>query len=420
MAACGHCNTTSPEGAKFCLECGRPLPAAVEGGRVCTSCGQTLTRPVNFCTFCGARQGGTQDEIESPVNSLSARLEIKTPPSERGYETRVDTGKLGEDPGRVTKRIEPSSDTDAPTLEAPTAQTEPPPLLQIPDTDPLPATPPSVPPTQRVTLPDPEHPGGRKNAALLVVLILLIFVAVAGAAGFLFYKRIRSAERPPESTSSQPAPQSTSADSQAVPSPIPPSPTSPPSPAPTTTATQQPATVEPHGAAAGGGESRTGIPAQPSAAASPPRDERRAGEQKAADEARREEQRRAEEEQHRLQSLRDAEERRQRDLAATPRTGNFHWKGLVDGADEIIVRRDNISIRHIEAQPVSHISYSLSSPLPPFMTKVELQGKRGRGKARIVQAPAPSNDYTLIVRVEDPKGGAESLEFTVRWEVVER
>lgn len=419
MAACNHCNTLSPEGAKFCLECGRPLPAAADEGRACSSCGQTLTRPVKYCTFCGARQGGTQDEIESPVNPLSARLEIKSSPSEHGYETKINTGRLGEDPGRVTKRIEPSGVTAATAAGmrpdgSPSQQP-----LEIPDTDPLSLPHSALPPTQRVAPADRGESGRRRNKTALVMLLLLLFATIASAAGVLIYRRLRNTLPAVEPAS----PQTTT---QSIPSNDQPPTTPPPSPAlssaPSASSGDQTKSDEQQQSATGENQSNTGTKTGPAVPAPPPsrEEQQRAAEKKAAEEASREEQRRAEEEQRRLQALREAADRRQRELAATPRSGNFHWRGRVDGIDEIVIRRDTLSIRHIEAQPVSESSYSFSSPLPPFVTKVELQGKRGRGKARVVQAPAPSNDFTLIVRIEDPKGGSEWLEFTVRWEVVER
>ncbi len=45
--ACGSCGATNPAGARFCLECGRPLLAA------CTKCGTANPSSARFCQSCG-------------------------------------------------------------------------------------------------------------------------------------------------------------------------------------------------------------------------------------------------------------------------------------------------------------------------------------------------------------------------------
>lgn len=52
---CPNCGHKSPEGVKFCQECGTPL--AVAGPKFCTSCGEELAPGVRFCGECGASQG---------------------------------------------------------------------------------------------------------------------------------------------------------------------------------------------------------------------------------------------------------------------------------------------------------------------------------------------------------------------------
>ena len=44
---CTTCSTTSPDGAKFCLECGTPF------ARTCPSCGHPASRG-KFCIECGS------------------------------------------------------------------------------------------------------------------------------------------------------------------------------------------------------------------------------------------------------------------------------------------------------------------------------------------------------------------------------
>ncbi len=46
---CPSCQTTVPEGSKFCMECGTPLP------RACPACGHSILTAAKFCPECGAK-----------------------------------------------------------------------------------------------------------------------------------------------------------------------------------------------------------------------------------------------------------------------------------------------------------------------------------------------------------------------------
>ncbi|MCW2765643.1 MAG: hypothetical protein JWO11_1602, partial [Nocardioides sp.] len=62
---CGSCSSHSPDGAKFCLECGTPF------ARMCPSCGHAVVGG-KFCIECGARLGsGSQAPANGPVVSTA-------------------------------------------------------------------------------------------------------------------------------------------------------------------------------------------------------------------------------------------------------------------------------------------------------------------------------------------------------------
>ena len=54
MSKCANCGTELDEGAKFCLECGTPVPQT----KKCIKCGIELPLSAKFCPECGARQDG--------------------------------------------------------------------------------------------------------------------------------------------------------------------------------------------------------------------------------------------------------------------------------------------------------------------------------------------------------------------------
>jgi hypothetical protein len=95
--------------------------------------------------------------------------------------------------------------------------------------------------------------------------------------------------------------------------------------------------------------------------------------------------------------------------------GSFHWRGRVDGSDLIELRRDQVTVRHVQAQPITEIDYDVRSPLPLRPVTVQLNKLRGRGKVEITQQPSAANNYTVIVFIEDNQGSNDVYEFELSW-----
>jgi hypothetical protein len=106
---------------------------------------------------------------------------------------------------------------------------------------------------------------------------------------------------------------------------------------------------------------------------------------------------------------------RDRPLPTEPR-GRFWWRGVVDGSDKIRLMGDQVFIEHIEAQPVRDDSYDLSSPLPRSGTPVTLRKIKGRGRVEIVEQPSSRNRFSVVVLLEDSKGGSDTYEFELVWD----
>ncbi len=58
---CAQCSAPLPEGAKFCMSCGAPAPAApapqpAQAHKFCMNCGNKLDAAANFCPNCGQKQ----------------------------------------------------------------------------------------------------------------------------------------------------------------------------------------------------------------------------------------------------------------------------------------------------------------------------------------------------------------------------
>ena len=96
-------------------------------------------------------------------------------------------------------------------------------------------------------------------------------------------------------------------------------------------------------------------------------------------------------------------------------SGRMTWKGRVDDDIRISVRGGTAEVETIGGSPYNNATQSFSASLPPRRVNVSLQVKKGRGEVFIEQQPSRENDYTAIIRIKDPKGGASDYEFELSW-----
>jgi len=99
----------------------------------------------------------------------------------------------------------------------------------------------------------------------------------------------------------------------------------------------------------------------------------------------------------------------------TPDHGSFHWRGRVDGSDYIELRRDRVTVRHMQAQPITEASFDVRSPLPQRPVTLQLNKLQGRGKVVLHQQPSAANNFTASVYLEDNDGGNDFYEFELIW-----
>ena len=99
----------------------------------------------------------------------------------------------------------------------------------------------------------------------------------------------------------------------------------------------------------------------------------------------------------------------------TVTSGSFRWRGRVDGSDYILLQGNQVTIRHLEYQPITGASYELPAALPQAAVQVRLNKIKGRGQIEIVRQPTAENNYTVAIMVEDPPGGDDLYEFELTW-----
>ncbi len=95
--------------------------------------------------------------------------------------------------------------------------------------------------------------------------------------------------------------------------------------------------------------------------------------------------------------------------------GRMIWKGRVDDDVRITIRGGVADVQTIGGSPYNNAQPSFSAALPPRRVNVKLTVKKSRGEVFIEQQPSRDNDFAVVVRIKDPKGGASDYEFELTW-----
>jgi len=97
------------------------------------------------------------------------------------------------------------------------------------------------------------------------------------------------------------------------------------------------------------------------------------------------------------------------------RGGRMTWKGRVDDDIRITIRGGRADVETIGGTPYSDAQPSFINSLPSRRVNVSLNVRKGRGQVYLEQQPSRDNDYAVVVRIKDSKGGASDYEFELSW-----
>lgn len=98
-----------------------------------------------------------------------------------------------------------------------------------------------------------------------------------------------------------------------------------------------------------------------------------------------------------------------------PTSGRMTWKGRVDDDVRITIHGGRADVETIGGTPYNNGTTNFSASLPPRRVNVRLNVKKGRGEVFIEQQPSRDNDFSAVIRIRDPKGGASDYEIEVSW-----
>jgi hypothetical protein len=97
------------------------------------------------------------------------------------------------------------------------------------------------------------------------------------------------------------------------------------------------------------------------------------------------------------------------------RGGRMTWKGRVDDDVRITIRGGSADVETLGGTAYYDSQPNFGASLPSRRVAVRLTSKRGRGEIYIEQQPSRENDFAVVVRIKDSRGGASEYEFELQW-----
>ena len=91
------------------------------------------------------------------------------------------------------------------------------------------------------------------------------------------------------------------------------------------------------------------------------------------------------------------------------------WRGRVDDDVRIRIRGGSADVETLGGTPYDDSQPNFVNSLPNRRVTVRLTEKRGRGEVFIEQQPSRENDFTAVIRIRDPRGGAAEYAFELAW-----
>lgn len=97
-------------------------------------------------------------------------------------------------------------------------------------------------------------------------------------------------------------------------------------------------------------------------------------------------------------------------------SGQVEITAQVDGTVDLFIAGDKLRWEVHSGQPVMRETAQFSSPLPAAPAGSWFLSKTGgRGSVILAEKPSAENGFTVRIRIEDPRGGADTYRFRLRW-----
>lgn len=98
-----------------------------------------------------------------------------------------------------------------------------------------------------------------------------------------------------------------------------------------------------------------------------------------------------------------------------PIIGRVAWRGKVDIETRLHIKANVLETRVVAGPNWGGESYNFTSPMPSRPVAVGVNRTKGRGSVRVLQQPSLDNDFTAVIQILDPDGGAKDYELDIFW-----
>lgn len=96
-------------------------------------------------------------------------------------------------------------------------------------------------------------------------------------------------------------------------------------------------------------------------------------------------------------------------------TGRVRWRGRVDAEVNLVISDNTVEVRTLGGSEYGQGTYNFTSPLPRRRLNVNVTRLSGRGNVAVIQQPSRDNNFTAVVQILDPSGGARDYDIEVTW-----
>lgn len=97
------------------------------------------------------------------------------------------------------------------------------------------------------------------------------------------------------------------------------------------------------------------------------------------------------------------------------RSGSVRWRGRVDQTANIVISGTDVQTQDASGTGLSGVSFDINGYLARRPGSVTARNRSGRGTVSVLQNPSWDNNFTAIVQVFDPSGGADDYEVDINW-----
>ena len=97
------------------------------------------------------------------------------------------------------------------------------------------------------------------------------------------------------------------------------------------------------------------------------------------------------------------------------RAGSVKWRGRVDQTADIVISGSEVQTQDASGTGISDVNFNINGSLASRPGTVTARKRSGRGSVTVKQQPSADNDFTAIVQVFDPGGGADNYEVDITW-----